>query len=63
MPEAIALPQLAHRGFVTELPYPDGSGSVLRVTGNGVLVDGSPLRPDTPPPLLGEHNDLVRERT
>jgi crotonobetainyl-CoA:carnitine CoA-transferase CaiB-like acyl-CoA transferase len=63
VPEAIALPQLAHRGFVTELPYPDDSGSVLRVTGNGVLVDGSPLRPDAPPPLLGQHNALVRERT
>ncbi|HEX6519297.1 MAG TPA: CoA transferase [Streptosporangiaceae bacterium] len=63
VPEAIALPQLSHRGFVTELPHPYGSGSVLRVTGNGVLLDGSPLRPDTPPPLLGQHNDLARETT
>ena len=63
VPEAMALPQLAHRGFVTELPHPDGSGSVLRVAGNGVLFDGAPLRPDTPPPLLGQHNNLVRETT
>jgi crotonobetainyl-CoA:carnitine CoA-transferase CaiB-like acyl-CoA transferase len=62
VPEAIGLPQLAHRGFVTELPHPDGSGSALRVIGNGVQVDGSPLRPADPPPRLGQHNDLVRER-
>jgi crotonobetainyl-CoA:carnitine CoA-transferase CaiB-like acyl-CoA transferase len=63
VPEAIALPQLEHRGFLTELPGPDGPGSRLRVTGNGVLLDGEALRPATPPPRLGQHNDLVRETT
>ena len=56
VPQALELDQLAHRGLFTDLPYPDGSGRVLRVTGNGVLVDGEPLRPPTPPPLLGQHN-------
>ncbi len=50
------LDQLAHRGLFTDLPYPDGSGRTLRVTGNGVLFDGEPLRPESPPPLLGQHN-------
>ncbi len=36
---------------------PRRRGGTLRVTGNGVLVDGSPLRPSAPPPTLGEHND------
>jgi crotonobetainyl-CoA:carnitine CoA-transferase CaiB-like acyl-CoA transferase len=56
VPQALELGQLAHRGLFTDLPYPDGSGRVLRVTGNGVLVDGEPLRPQSPPPLLGQHN-------
>jgi crotonobetainyl-CoA:carnitine CoA-transferase CaiB-like acyl-CoA transferase len=56
VPQALELDQLAHRGLFTDLPYPDGSGRVLRVTGNGVLVDGEPLRPQSPPPLLGQHN-------
>jgi crotonobetainyl-CoA:carnitine CoA-transferase CaiB-like acyl-CoA transferase len=57
VPQAVELGQLQHRGLVTTLPYPDGSGRPLRVVGNGVLVDGEPLRPTGPPPLLGEHNE------
>lgn len=53
VPQALALDQLAERGFLTELPYP--------VTGNGVLVDGAPLRPEGPPPRLGEHNSEMRQ--
>jgi crotonobetainyl-CoA:carnitine CoA-transferase CaiB-like acyl-CoA transferase len=59
VPQALELDQLAYRGLFTDLPYPDGSARTLRVTGNGVQVDGEPLRPRTPPPLLGQHN---RER-
>ena len=55
------LEQLAHRGFFTDLPYPDASGRTLRVSGNGVLVDGEPLPPDDPPPLLDQHGE-ERER-
>lgn len=59
VPQAAGLGQLEHRGFFTDLPYPDGSGRTLRVSGNGVLVDGEPLRPAAPPPLLGQHNALI----
>ncbi len=55
--QALALDQLRHRGFFTDLTLPDGSGRRLTVIGNGVLVDDTPLRPATPPPLLGQHND------
>ncbi|NGO74220.1 CoA transferase [Streptomyces sp. YC504] len=57
VPEAVELPQLEHRGFFTDLPYPDGSGRSLRASGNGVLVDGEPLRPHAPPPLLDQHGE------
>jgi crotonobetainyl-CoA:carnitine CoA-transferase CaiB-like acyl-CoA transferase len=57
VPQVVELDQLAHRGLFTDLPCPDNSGRVVRVTGNGVLVDGKPLRPVAPPPLLGQHND------
>ncbi|MFC0527121.1 CaiB/BaiF CoA transferase family protein [Phytohabitans kaempferiae] len=60
VPEAVELDQLRHRGFFTELPFPDGSARRLRVSGNGVLVNGRPLRPTTPPPLLGQHNADLR---
>ena len=59
VPQAAGLDQLRHRGFFTDLPYPDGSGRTLRVSGGGVLVDGEPLRPSAPPPLLGQHNALI----
>jgi crotonobetainyl-CoA:carnitine CoA-transferase CaiB-like acyl-CoA transferase len=56
VPQAVELDQLRHRGFFTDLPFPDGSGRMLRVAGSGVLHDGRPLRPTAPPPLLGEQN-------
>jgi crotonobetainyl-CoA:carnitine CoA-transferase CaiB-like acyl-CoA transferase len=57
VPQAVTLEQVRHRGLLTTLPHPDGSGRPLRVVGSGVLVNGEPLRPTGPPPLLGEHND------
>ncbi|GLY82097.1 CaiB/BaiF CoA transferase family protein [Actinoallomurus iriomotensis] len=57
VPQALRLEQLRHRGFLTDLPFPDGSARTVRVTGSGVLHDGEPLRPAAPPPLLGQDND------
>ncbi len=57
VPQAVALDQLDHRGFFTELAYPDRSGRHLRVTGNGVQINGRPGQPTAPPPLLGQHNE------
>ncbi len=59
VPQATALAQLAHRGFLSSVPRPDRPGASLRVSGNGVHLDGEPLRPTGPPPRLGQHN---RER-
>ncbi|WP_433508854.1 CaiB/BaiF CoA transferase family protein [Nonomuraea sp. CA-143628] len=57
VPQALALDQLRHRGFLTELSFPDGTDRRLTVTGNGVLVDDEPLRPPASPPRLGAHNE------
>lgn len=54
--QALALEQLAERGFVTELTMPHGVPGTIRVVGNGARIDGEPSAPQLPPPLLGEHN-------
>jgi crotonobetainyl-CoA:carnitine CoA-transferase CaiB-like acyl-CoA transferase len=56
VPQAVESAQLAHRGFLTDLPFPGDPSRTVRATGNGVLIDGEPLRPTGPPPTLGEHN-------
>jgi crotonobetainyl-CoA:carnitine CoA-transferase CaiB-like acyl-CoA transferase len=56
VPAALDSAQLAHRGFLTDLPLPEAPDGRLRLAGSGVLVDGVPLRPTVPPPRLGEHN-------
>ncbi|MEW2505875.1 MULTISPECIES: CoA transferase [unclassified Amycolatopsis] len=61
VPQALRSEQLAHRGFFTEIGFPGDPERTLRASGNGVLVDGEPLRPTTAPPRLGEHNDETAE--
>jgi len=62
VPQAVELEQLAHRRFFAEVPFPsDRPGEKLRLSGNGVLVDGEPLQPTTAPPLLGEDNEGLSE--
>jgi crotonobetainyl-CoA:carnitine CoA-transferase CaiB-like acyl-CoA transferase len=56
VPQAVRLEQLQARGFFTDLAFPGDDRRNLRVSGNGVLVNGTPLRPESPPPLLGAHN-------
>jgi crotonobetainyl-CoA:carnitine CoA-transferase CaiB-like acyl-CoA transferase len=60
VPQAVESEQLAHRGFFTDVPFPGDAGRVVRASGNGVLVNGEPLRPAGPPPWLGEHNSETR---
>ncbi|MEU7908769.1 CoA transferase [Actinoplanes sp. NPDC049118] len=60
VPQAIGSAQAAGRGFISELPFPEGAAAAapgpLRVTGNGVQFDGEQFAPPAPPPALGEHN-------
>ncbi|KJF17424.1 CaiB/BaiF CoA transferase family protein [Acidithrix ferrooxidans] len=62
VPEMVELTQLKERGFFTKLPFPGDEKRILTVSGNGVLVDGEPLRAHTPPPLLGQHNlEIIKD--
>jgi crotonobetainyl-CoA:carnitine CoA-transferase CaiB-like acyl-CoA transferase len=61
VPQAIESDQLAHRGFFTEVAFPGNPQRTLRASGNGVHLDGAPLRPPGPPPVLGEHNAEAAE--
>lgn len=66
VPEAVELDQLAHREFFLDLPFPQPPSAQpsvrqLRVSGNGILIDGRRLRPPEPPPRLGEHNGQLAE--
>lgn len=56
VPQAVELEQLRARGYFTDLPFPGHPDRTLRASGNGVHLNGVPLRPVSPPPLLGEHN-------
>jgi crotonobetainyl-CoA:carnitine CoA-transferase CaiB-like acyl-CoA transferase len=60
--ETVELDQLHHREFFIDLPFPgEPADRTLRVSGNGVLVDGRRLRPAEPPPVLGEHNGQIAD--
>jgi crotonobetainyl-CoA:carnitine CoA-transferase CaiB-like acyl-CoA transferase len=56
VPQAVESAQLAYRGFFTDVPFPGDAGRVVRTSGNGVLINGEPLRAAGAPPVLGEHN-------
>jgi crotonobetainyl-CoA:carnitine CoA-transferase CaiB-like acyl-CoA transferase len=55
--QAVRSEQLAHRRFFHDVPFPGDPERVVRTSGNGVHIDGRPLHPQGPPPVLGEHND------
>lgn len=59
VPEMVGLDQLRDRRFFTDLPFPGRQGQTLRLSGNGVVVDGEPCAPSAPPPFLGQHTDEV----
>ncbi|MFE3824670.1 CaiB/BaiF CoA transferase family protein [Streptomyces sp. NPDC059092] len=59
VPDALGLDHLAARGFVHDLPFPDGRERSLHVLGSPVRVDDEPAAAPSPPPLLGEHTDTV----
>ncbi len=59
--QALAHPQVTHRGMVVEVPHPT-AGSV-RVVGPPVILSDTPADVRSHPPLLGEHTDeVLRER-
>jgi crotonobetainyl-CoA:carnitine CoA-transferase CaiB-like acyl-CoA transferase len=56
VPEALDSPQVRHRRLVTTL---DSAAGPLPLVGLPTHVDGAPVAPASPPPVLGEHTDEV----
>ncbi|WP_347877915.1 CoA transferase [Mumia sp. ZJ430] len=59
--QAVESEQLAYREFFHDVPFPGRPDRVVRTSSNGIHLDGRPLRPQGPPPLLGEHNGELDE--
>jgi crotonobetainyl-CoA:carnitine CoA-transferase CaiB-like acyl-CoA transferase len=64
VPAVVRLEQLAHRRFFTDVPFPGSADDGERrvpLSGSGVLIDGQPYHARRPAPLLGEHNDQIKQ--
>ena len=59
VPDALRSEQVQHRELVSAVPSPASGGGDLQLLGSPTHVDGFPLGPGSPPPLLGEHTDEV----
>ena len=56
VPEALASPQVRHRRLVTTL---DSAAGPVPMVGLPTHVDGAPVGPASPPPVLGAHTEEV----
>lgn len=54
--QAFADPQVVARGMKVELPAPAVAGGVLPQVRGPIVIDGTPMFADTPPPALGAHD-------
>lgn len=59
VPEVLEMPQVAERGFLNSYSDVPGVGRDIRVATTGIKLDGASPTVDTPPPVLGEHNDMI----
>jgi formyl-CoA transferase len=59
VPDALALPQVAERGFLRRFEDVPGVGRDILIATTGVTLDGAPLQVDTPPPELGRDNARI----
>ena len=59
VPEALRSEQVRHRELVSVVASPARGGGDLPLLGGPTHVDGSPVAPGSPPPLLGEHTDEI----
>lgn len=56
VPEVLAMPQIADRGFLEQFANVPGVGRDIEVVSTGIKMDHQPLTVENPPPVLGEHN-------
>jgi len=62
VPEVLAMPQIADRGFLASFGDAPGVGRPIDAVSTGVKLDGEAQRVATPPPALGEANaDILRD--
>jgi crotonobetainyl-CoA:carnitine CoA-transferase CaiB-like acyl-CoA transferase len=59
IPEILAHPQIAARGFVHRFAAIPGVERDVAVPTAGFQVDGQPLAPNAPPPRLGQDTDRI----
>ena len=59
VPEVLAMPQIADRGFLARFERAPGVGRDVDVVTTGAKIDGAPARVDAPPPELGQDNAAV----
>ena len=61
VPEVLAMPQVADRGFLATFPDVPGVGRDIDVATTGVKLDGAALTVADPPPVLGQDNGTIWE--
>ena len=59
VPDVLEMPQVADRGFLNGFADVPGLGRDIQVVSTGIKLDGSAPHVDTPPPMLGEHNNEI----
>ncbi|MDA4847550.1 CaiB/BaiF CoA transferase family protein [Hoeflea poritis] len=59
VPEVLAMPQIADRGFLSSFSDVPGVGRDIEVVTTGIKLDGAAPAVDEPPPRLGQDNGSV----
>lgn len=59
VPEVMAMPQIADRGFCKTYKNAPGIGRDITLVTTGIKMDGSAPSVDAPPPELGQDNDSI----
>lgn len=56
VPEVLAMPQIADRGFLRGFENVPGVGRDIQIATTGIKLDGRAPTVEAPPPTLGQHN-------